>query len=701
MLARLLLDTRHRPTLQIDTLKRALSEHDHVVVAPHFASALDPILFGRHLPCDPCVVIPPAAARDSRISPFISLIRTKIIDTDDAASSDSLAKVITSEKCCVIFPEVGPTKDGIMQKTSAAVAKALRAADALIVPARASGSEFTPYSDVRDLLRAASPPRITIFTGRPSRLSDGHLSPRRELERIVRDAMAEAIWHKQPLFDSMLEMRERWGRDKIITTDPDGTSLSWSALITRIAFLTGVLRSARSDGDRLGLMLPNTSMTLASIIAAQRAGAAPAMINYSMGPRATLAGCDAAGVKTIVSSRRFVAEGRLDPLVSAIQEGGVSFAWLEDMASGATRSMKLKAAIEAARARPQPADTARREAEKTAVVLFTSGSEGAPKAVALSHMNIQANIAQVRTTLPFYRSDVMLAVMPMFHSYGLSTGVFMPLLTGMKIAFYPTPLHYKKIPKYARECGASVMLGTNAFLAGYAKSADVLDFTRLRTVVCGGDKMRESTWALWRDKFGITLLEGYGVTECAPVVGANRTGWYSLGSIGIPLPLIETSLTPVEGVEGAGRLVLKGPNIMAGYLSHGTITPPPETGYDTGDICSIDEDGFITIRGRAKRFAKIGGEMVSLAQIEEAAQEVWPDDPIVVVSVPDETKGETIVMLTERADPSRDELRSGLIAKGLPEIAVPKRVMHVDALPRIGVGKTDYTAAVELAKGSK
>lgn len=701
MFERALLGLRYRPDLKISSLEDALKQHEHVVVAPHFASVLDPVLFGTYLPCDPTVIIPPYVKRDKRISPFLKLFRHETLDTDDSACAPKLTEILRTAKCCVLFPEVGPTPHGILGKVSAAIADVLSETKAVVVPARAVCAEHTYFSNTGDVLRTASQPRITLFTGRALRISDGRLSPQLELERVVRDVMAEAIWDKRPLFEMMLDMREKWGREKIITTDPDGTSLSWNGLMIRIAFLARLFEGQLSGGDRLGIMLPNTSMTLASIIASQRAGAAPAMINYSMGSRALLSGCETAGVKRIISSKRFIAEGRLDPLVSAVEAGGVSFSWLEDMVAGAPSSTKLKAAASAIFAKPMSAQAAREEAEKTAVVLFTSGSEGTPKAVALSHMNIQANIAQVRTSLAFNKDDVMMAIMPMFHSYGLSTGVLMPLATGMRIAFYPTPLHYKKIPKYIRDCGGTVLLGTNAFLAGYAKSADDFDFPCLRTVVCGGDKMRESTYSLWREKFGIRLLEGYGVTECAPVVGVNRPGRYKLGSIGIPLPMIETSLTPVEGVEGAGRLVLKGPNIMAGYLSAQGITPPPDTGYDTGDICSIDENGFITIEGRAKRFAKVGGEMISLAHVEEAAQEVWPDDALAVVTIPDETRGETIVMLTERADPSRDEMRAGLTERGLPEIAMPKKIIHVDAMPKIGVGKTDYNTAAQIARDAR
>jgi acyl-[acyl-carrier-protein]-phospholipid O-acyltransferase/long-chain-fatty-acid--[acyl-carrier-protein] ligase len=442
-------------------------------------------------------------------------------------------------------------------------------------------------------------------------------------------------------------------------------------------------------------MMPNSSITLAAILGAQRAGREPAMINYSMGARSLKAACSIARIHRIISSRRFVEEGRFQPLVDAISEDGVKFTYLEDVMKGISGTRKIAAFISSMFARPErnPEEMARR----TAVVLFTSGSEGIPKPVALTHLNIQANTAQVRTTLDFFQTDVMIALMPMFHSFGLCTGTIMPLSTGMTIAFYPTPLHYKKIPQYSYDVRGTVILGTNSFLAGYAKNADPLDFIEMRYVICGGDKMKESTVSLWSEKFGIRPLEGYGVTECSPVVGVNRLGRNKPGSIGKALPCIRTSLKPVEGTNG-GRLVVSGPNVMSGYIqADGSLLPPPEGGYDTGDIVTIDEEGFITIQGRAKRFAKIGGEMISLAHVEEVIQEVWAENSNAVVYVPDESRGEALVLLTNNPSPDRDDLRSALAAKGLPELAMPKRIVYVEDIPRIGVGKMDYQAAAKIA----
>lgn len=697
-------DAGKDPAGRTRVVTKALEETSApVVVMPQFSSYFDPALFGQHVPGDPLVIIPPSVARRKLFSSHMTRFRFETVDAADPTSIKTIVKLIKENRCTVIFPELAPSSDGLPGRVSDAAAAAIASTEAVVIPARAVNSQYTMFSPASRRINCVAPPPVRLHFGeRMSFAGMTREAARLAIERALRDVMAESEIQDCTLYDSLVDAGRKWGWHRTFSIEPDGSRLKRKDFLLRVELLAGVFDKMGAEGERIGIMLPNTAMTLASIIGMQHAGRIPAMINFSMGSRALLSCCAAVSATKIVSSRRFVSEGKFEPLVEAMEAGGVKFVYLEDLVAAVPKRDKLSAAAAAFIARTRSNRREDVDRGKVAIVLFTSGSEGAPKAVALTYANFQANIAQVRATLPFLSTDVMLAVLPMFHSYGLSTGVLMPIEAGMAIAFYPTPLHYKNIPHYASDVGATVLLGTNSFLAGYAKSADSFDFSVMKTVVCGGDKLRESTASLWRNKFGIRILEGYGVTECSPVVGVNRRGRYKFGSIGQCLPLIETSLKPVEGVEGAGRLVLRGPNIMAGYMQpDGSLVAPEDGAYDTGDICSIDDEGYITIEGRAKRFAKIGGEMISLAHIEEAAQEMWPDDALAVVSIADEAKGEQLVMLTERKDAVREELRVGLTSRGLPEIAVPKRVVYVEALPRIGVGKTDYTAAAKIAADSK
>ncbi|MDR1510756.1 MAG: AMP-binding protein [Synergistaceae bacterium] len=699
-LLRLFFQILYRPKLVLQSLQTALATGERVILAPHHSSYMDPVLFSFFVP-DAMTVVSPSNARQKWFRYFKNSFRHVVLDTNDPFAAKRINDLLKDNRFLIVFPEPEPTTTGLLMKISDAAVSAFEASGAWIVPARACNMQFTPFSRMGGRLVRVKAPRVTLFCGEAIKLGKdggggGNHSPRRRIEQMMNDVMALGLWDKKPLFDTLLEQRKLWGAKHVVAIEPDGTRTDWNRLLTLVFVMERIVEKLTKPGERIGIMLPNSVTTLAAIIGAQHADREPAMINYSMGARSMKEACGIAGVGVIVTSRRFVDEGKFQPLVDALAADGLSIQFLEDHVSAMSALQKLGCVLYSRFAGPTP--DAEKYAERTAVVLFTSGSEGAPKPVALSFLNIQANTAQVRTVLDFYQTDVLVDIMPMFHSFGLCTGTIMPLSAGMPIAVYPTPLHYKKIPQFSYEARGTVLLATNVFLAGYGRSAEPFDFFEMRYVICGGDKLKESTSKLWLEKFGHQVLEGYGVTECSPVVGVNKKGRCKPGSIGVPLPCTETSLNLVEGVAEGGRLVLKGPNLMRGYIrADGSITPPPDEGYDTGDIVTIDEEGFITIIGRAKRFAKIGGEMVSLTYVEEAVQEVWPDEPHAVVCVSDEIRGEVIVMLTERREPDRDALRAELTKRGLPELVIPKKIMQIEALPRIGVGKIDYQAAAKIA----
>jgi len=276
----------------------------------------------------------------------------------------------------------------------------------------------------------------------------------------------------------------------------------------------------------------------------------------------------------------------------------------------------------------------------------------------------------------------------------------------VKTFLYPSPLHYRIVPALVYDTDATVFFGTDTFLAGYARGAHPYDFYSVRYIFAGAERVRDETRRTYADKFGLRILEGYGATETAPVIAVSTPMHFRPGTVGRALPGIRYRLDPVEGIAEGGRLIVGGPNVMLGYLRAdrpGAIDPRDrdEDGngeYDTGDIVQLDDDGFITILGRAKRFAKIGGEMVSLAAVEGEIGRLWPDSHHVVVTLPDDRKGERLVLLTDRADAARPDLVSAFRLSGLAEIAVPKVVIVVDKVPLLGTGKVDYAAAEEIAR---
>ncbi|MGH8552683.1 MAG: AMP-binding protein, partial [Methylococcales bacterium] len=347
-------------------------------------------------------------------------------------------------------------------------------------------------------------------------------------------------------------------------------------------------------------------------------------------------------------------------------------------------------------------DGADRNPDSPAVVLFTSGSEGAPKGVVLSHANLLANREQLAARVDFSSGDIILNVLPLFHSFGLTAGTLLPLLSGMRTFLYPSPLHYRIVPEISYDINATILFGTNTFLAGYAQHAHPYDFYSIRYVFAGAEKLQDETRLIWSTKFGIRIFEGYGATETGPVLAANTPMDNLYGAVGRLLPGIEYRFEEVPGIANGARLHVRGPNVMLGYLlasRPGAIVPPcscfGEGWYDTGDIVDIDENGFLSIRGRVKRFAKIGGEMVSLAAAENLAAKVWPSGQHAVVALPDPKKGEQLVLITDVSGANRHEILKN--AKGIGEINLPKLVVPVDSVPLMGSGKIDYPAVTNLA----
>jgi acyl-[acyl-carrier-protein]-phospholipid O-acyltransferase/long-chain-fatty-acid--[acyl-carrier-protein] ligase len=290
--------------------------------------------------------------------------------------------------------------------------------------------------------------------------------------------------------------------------------------------------------------------------------------------------------------------------------------------------------------------------------------------------------------------------LPVFHSFGLTVGVVLPLLFGVRIYLYPSPLHYRTVPELIYGVNATIMFGTDTFLNGYARAAHAYDLRSLRYILAGAEPVKEATRRLYMEKFGLRILEGYGVTETAPALALNTPMFNKFGTVGRLLPGMEARLDPVEGVDEGGRLFVKGPNVMLGYLRTerpGMLEPPAEGWHDTGDIVAIDAQGFITIKGRAKRFAKVGGEMVSLAAVETLAFEAWPDALSAVVAVPDLRKGERLLLYTQRKNATRSEFMAYVKSHGASDLMVPAEVIVMEKLPLLGTGKVDLLSLAKLA----
>ena len=501
---------------------------------------------------------------------------------------------------------------------------------------------------------------------------------------------------RQSLFDALIDARDRHGGKMVILEDQDRRPLTYTDLI-RAAFALGRrIAAVTAPGERVGVLLPTSMGAAVTFFALHAFGRVPVMLNFTAGARNVRAACTAARVGRVFTARRFVAQARLEELVEDLASVA-EVAYLEDVRKQIGTADRLFAL--AAGALPRRF-RARVEPDDVGVILFTSGSFGAPKGVVLTHANILSNISQVAAHIPLDPKWIWFNPLPAFHSFGLTAGIVLPIIRGLRSFQYPSPLHYKIIPELVRETKASVLLSTDTFVNQYARSAQgAEDLSGLAFIVCGAERVRPETHDLVAERFGVTLVEGYGVTEASPVVAVNKPTDNRRGAAGQLLPGLEARLEPMPGVPGGGCLFLRGPNVMSGYLrADGGIDPPKDGWYDTGDIVSIDAEGWVRILGRARRFAKIGGEMVSLAAVEELASGVWPDGRHAVVSLSDPKKGERLVLVTDRQHAETGPLMEHARRVGAPEISVPRRLIKVNELPVLGSGKVDYVSIQRMAE---
>jgi len=497
------------------------------------------------------------------------------------------------------------------------------------------------------------------------------------------------------VFDALLDALDRFGAKKPILEDQDRRVLTYTDLV-RAAFALGRKIAAKTEPrEHVAVLLPTSMGAVITFFALHAIGRTPVMLNFTSGIRNVRAACKAAGVKRILTSHRFVEQAKLEDVIDAM-ETQYAVTYLEDVRASITIIDKLYAAAAAFapkrfRAPADPSDPA--------VILFTSGSFGAPRGVVLSHRNLVANVAQIAAHIDLDPAWVLFNPLPVFHCFGLTGGVLLPLLTGMKAFEYPSPLHSKQIPPLLKETGASILLTTDTFLHQYARVAERDEMSGLQFIVCGAEKVRAETHTLIAERFGpVPVLEGYGASEAAPVIAVNKPTDNRPGTVGGLLPGIETRVEPVEGIPRGGRLFVRGPNVMSGYLSEDGVEELVDGWHDTGDVVEISEDNWITILGRVKRFAKIGGEMVSLTAAEKLAEQAWPDARHAVVAVADPKKGERLVLVTDRIDASPSTLVALAQETGASELSVPRKILKVGEVPVLGTGKTDYVAIQRLAE---
>jgi len=540
-------------------------------------------------------------------------------------------------------------------------------------------------------------PLIVFNVGPPVFLPDG---VDRRLDDALLDGLMLARFRStnptQTLFEALALAARVNGPGRVIVEDALGARLTYRQMMIGARVLAVRFAALSRRREAIGVLLPNSSGAVLAIVGLLSAGRVAAMLNYTAGSAAIIAAIEAAGIGTIISSRAFIDKADLQDLLVRAKAAGTRVVFLEDIRTEIATREKLLASLFWRRAvNPVGADD-------PAAILFTSGSEGTPKGVVLSSRNLVANAAQAECRVDISPADCLFNVLPLFHSFGLLGGMILPLLYGVRLSLYPSPRHYKLIPASVRKLAPTIMFGTDTFLAGYGRAAAAGDFASVRMIVAGAEPVRATTRALFMNRFGTRIIEGYGLTEASPVVAVNSATFFQDGSVGRLLPGMQMRIEPVSDMADGGRLLVAGPNVMLGYLTPerpGEVQPLAGKWHDTGDLVTVDARGFITIKGRARRFAKIAGEMISLGAVEMLVQQLWPDAQHAAVALPDTLRGERIVLITTQAEPvDRHELIAHARRLGAAELLLPDEIISVQSMPLLGSGKTDYPAIADLAR---
>jgi acyl-[acyl-carrier-protein]-phospholipid O-acyltransferase / long-chain-fatty-acid--[acyl-carrier-protein] ligase len=689
--------------LEVTGLENVAKGGPNAIIALNHVSFLDASLALSFLETEPVFAIESGIAQRWWAKPFLRFTRALPLDPTKPMATRTLIHAVQSGESLIIFPEGRITVTGSLMKVYDGAGLIAEKSGAMVVPIRIKGLEATYFSRLgRNQVRRRLLPKVKATILPPVRLEvDPELRGKKRriaagaaLYQVMSDLVFQTTSTDRTVVEAVIEAAQEHGRGRVAVEDPVSGALSYRKLLAGVAVLGRKLMPLAGLGEAVGVMLPNANGAAVTVLALMSAGRVPAMINFTSGAANIRAACRAARIKTIVTSRNFVDKGRLTTLVEQVASD-VRIVYLEDVRPTITFADRLRGLMRAER------PIVARKADDPAAILFTSGSEGTPKGVALSHRNILANAAQAEARIDFGRTDKVFSVLPVFHSFGLTVGLILPLVSGVPIYLYPSPLHYRIVPELIYGTNATIMFGTDTFLAGYARSAHAYDFRSLRYILAGAEPVKVSTRRVYMEKFGLRILEGYGVTETSPVLALNTPMFNKFGTVGRLLPGMMMRLEPVPGVEDGGRLFVRGPNVMLGYLraeNPGVLERPAEGWHDTGDIVSVDHEGFITIRGRAKRFAKIGGEMISLAAVETLAAELWPDALSGVATAPDPRKGERLILVTTKKDPVRSDLLLFARSRGASEMMVPAEVLIVEKLPLLGSGKIDYAALQDLVK---
>ncbi len=678
-----------------------------LIVANH-ESFLDGLLLGLFLPKKATFVVHTGVLKKWAFRQALRLTPHLAVDPSNPLAMKKVIKLLESGENVVIFPEGRITLTGNLMKVYDGPGFVAAKTNATILPVRIDGAAESYFGRLSNHHPRRLLPKVTLTVmpttsiAMPKATHHGFPSARQR-RRIagegMRSVMQKMLFQAQKsrtLFEAFLDAVDKFGGNYKLIEDMNETEETYQDLLKKSLALGRIVTKVSSQNETVGVLMPNITNTIALILGMSAFNRIPAMINYTSGTAGMQNACIAANVKNIITSRKFIETAKLESVVEGLKD--LNILYLEDLRADfgvVDRAWLIGYALHYPRAIMET-----NAPDEPAVVLFTSGSEGKPKGVVHSHKSILANISQTMAVLDFNPTDKFMMVLPIFHAFGF-TGSLLPVLSGIKLHLFPSPLQYKVIPEVIYDRGCTIFFATSTFLSNYAKFAHPYDFYKLRIVVAGAEKLNDEVRKTYTEKFGIRILEGYGATECAPVLSANTPMANMNGSVGQFVPGLEHKLESVPGISTGGLLHVRGENVMMGYYlfdNPGVLNPPEDGWYNTGDIVEVDAQGFIHIKGRVKRFAKVAGEMVSLEVVEKIANTAAPEHMHAASTQADMQRGENIVLFTTDPALKREDLQ--MVAKNLgsPEIAIARKIILVEELPLLGTGKTDYVTLKQMAE---
>jgi acyl-[acyl-carrier-protein]-phospholipid O-acyltransferase/long-chain-fatty-acid--[acyl-carrier-protein] ligase len=687
-----------------------IAKHDRMLIIANHQSFLDGVLLGAFLPVDPYWLVNTEIANQWHFKILLKFVNHMTLDPTNPFAIKQAMQLIESGKPVGIFPEGRITVTGHLMKIYEGTAFMAAKTGATVIPVHiqnAVNCDWASRMDHREFpgrpfpkIKLSIQPGHTIDipaegTAKERRRMAGEYMRRMMQEMVVRDRK------RANLFEHFLDTYELFDPDRDMVEDVRPANDSYNTILKASLALGRLITKISAEKEVIGVLLPNAGPAMYTCLGMWAFNRVPAMINYTAGLDGMQSAIRASKIKTLLTSKNFLAKAPFGKTILQLKD--VEIVYLEDLRPKLTLADKLWLVLWAMRRPRSVINTS--GPDDPAVVLFTSGSEGKPKGVVLSHDALYTNVMQIHSIIDVQPKDKFLCSMPLFHAFGIMGGFLLPLLTGSRMYMYPSPLHYRIIPEIAYDRNCTILFATNTFLANYAKRAHPYDFRSIRYVVSGAEKLTDEVRRMYSDKFGVRIIEAYGATECSPGISANTPMMSKNGTVGQILPGMEWKLESVPGIDEGALLHVKGPNVMLGYWREsnpGVLEPPSSVfgpgWYPTGDIVSIDQDGFVKILGRVKRFAKVAGEMISLEMVEKIAEHASPKLAHASTTLPDPKRGESIILVTQDRNLKRDMLQAAARELGAPDLAVPRQIVHVDKVPLLGSGKKDYPAVKAIVE---